>query len=161
MPIILPITAMIVLCLASTVASMTTGPGTPTTPTASPMGRSRWAETILFQPPSSMPLMQFAIRMAVSYLSKPKFRSSMLARVSYDLDDDTNVYFEALHSQNTIKGHQSYVGPDIFTGGTSALRGRAKSGCHSFQRQLRHLGAALRDRLPFRSWRLAGSRHPV
>ena len=58
---------------------------------------------------------------SVTNLAKPNFRSSIFARVSYDLDDDTNIYMEAMHSQSTVKGHQGYIGPDIFTGGSSGI----------------------------------------
>lgn len=58
---------------------------------------------------------------SVTNLSKPNFRSSLFARISYDLDDETNIYLEALHSDSTVKGHQGYIGPDIFTGGSSGI----------------------------------------
>ncbi len=54
-------------------------------------------------------------------LAKPSFRSSIFGRISYDLDDDTNVYLEMLHADSTVKGHQGYIGPDIFTGGSSGI----------------------------------------
>lgn len=57
----------------------------------------------------------------VSTLSKPNFRSSIYGRISYDLDDDTNVYAELLNSDSVVKGHQGYIGPDIFTGGSSGI----------------------------------------
>ncbi len=54
-------------------------------------------------------------------LSTPNIRSAMFGRVSYDLDDDTNIYLEAIHAQSTVLGHIGSVQYDTFTGSPNGL----------------------------------------
>ena len=54
-------------------------------------------------------------------LSTPNIRSAMFGRISYDLDDDTNIYLEAIHAQSTVLGHIGSVQYDTFTGSPNGL----------------------------------------
>ncbi len=38
-------------------------------------------------------------------LSTPNIRSAIFGRVSYELDDDTNIYFEAINAKSSTNGH--------------------------------------------------------
>ena len=54
-------------------------------------------------------------------LSTPNFRSMMFGRVSYDLDDDTNIYLEAVYASSKVTGHIGSVQYDTFTGSPNGL----------------------------------------